>query len=198
MTVSRRAFQTFLAGIGLSLAGTDMCAAGAADHDVESFMLQPNDWVPNNDHLPVIYYRNALALPAHDPASAFEDLFTANGWPPQWRWGVYDFHHFHSTAHEVLGIASGSARLMLGGPGGRVVDVRAGDVVLLPAGTGHRNLGSDDDFLVVGAYPPDQHFDLRRSALSAEELARMNHVPFPASDPAKGAGGPLTALWHQA
>ncbi|ACI50209.1 Cupin domain protein [Gluconacetobacter diazotrophicus PA1 5] len=197
MTVSRRAFQTFLAGLGLSLAGQEVRAASHAGHDVESFMLARNGWVPNNDHLPVLYYRNAAALPADDPASGFERLFTANGWPPQWRWGVYDFHHFHSTAHEVLGVASGSARLMLGGPGGRIVDVRAGDVVVLPAGTGHRNLGSDDDFLVVGAYPPDQHYDLRRSGLSPDELARMAHVPFPASDPVSGAGGSLPALWHQ-
>lgn len=88
MTVSRRAFQTFLAGLGLSLAGQEVRAASHAGHDVESFMLARNGWVPNNDHLPVLYYRNAAALPADDPASGFERLFTANGWPPQWRWGV--------------------------------------------------------------------------------------------------------------
>lgn len=197
MTLSRRAFQSFLAAMGLSLTGRAAHAAGPSARDIDSFMLPRNDWVPNNDHLPVLYYRNAVALRGNDPASGFEELFTATGWPPQWRWSVYTFHHFHSTAHEVLGVASGSARLMLGGPGGRIVDVRAGDVVLLPAGTGHRNLGSDDDFLVVGAYPPDQHWDIRRSALDSAELARMNHVPFPASDPVGGANGPLPALWHQ-
>ncbi|GBQ29313.1 cupin [Gluconacetobacter azotocaptans] len=198
MTVSRRAFQSLLAGLGLSLTGRQAQAAGrTGGHDIDSFMLPRNDWVPNNDHLPVLYYRNAVALRPDDPAAGFEELFTTNGWPPRWRWGVYSFHHYHSTAHEVLGVASGSARLMLGGPGGRIVDVSAGDVVVLPAGTGHRNLGSDDTFLVVGAYPPGQDFDLQRGPLPPAALGRMNHVPFPASDPVTGAAGSLPALWHQ-
>nr|WP_240161555.1 cupin domain-containing protein [Gluconacetobacter azotocaptans] len=182
----------------MSLTGRQAQAAGrTGGHDIDSFMLPRNDWVPNNDHLPVLYYRNAVALRPDDPAAGFEELFTTNGWPPRWRWGVYSFHHYHSTAHEVLGVASGSARLMLGGPGGRIVDVSAGDVVVLPAGTGHRNLGSDDTFLVVGAYPPGQDFDLQRGPLPPAALGRMNHVPFPASDPVTGAAGSLPALWHQ-
>lgn len=198
MTLQRRQFQAILGMLGLVLCGSSvrMARGATSRNSPDSFMLPPNGWVPNNAHLPVLHYRNGFPTHGSDPASGMEALFTANGWPPRWRWGVYDFHHYHSTAHEVLGIATGSAQLRLGGPDARLVTVRAGDVIVLPAGTGHKNEGSSDDFLVVGAYPPDQDFDLQRGPIPPAAITIMNRLSFPSTDPVQGRDGALPRLWR--
>ncbi|KQT46100.1 hypothetical protein ASG47_14295 [Devosia sp. Leaf420] len=148
---------------------------------------------PNNS-LPVIIYRRAVAEPSPE---AMEALFDQNGWPSAWRYGVYDFHHFHSTAHECLGVARGSARLQFGGPEGRVFEVVAGDVMVLPAGIGHKNVGSSADFLVVGAYPPGMSADRLKGEPGERPGAdeRIAQVALPKTDPVGGQAGPLLSKW---
>jgi uncharacterized protein YjlB len=165
---------------------------------VQSLLIERNDWVPNNPRLPALVYPQAIAIQGNDPAALFEKTFSANGWPPQWRDGVYSYHHYHTEGHEVLGIARGHARLMLGGPDGHVLEVSSGDVLLLPAGTGHCNLSASDDFLVVGAYPPGQRPDICREAPSAEQLANIAKLPFPEQDPVQGIDGAVSQYWEKA
>lgn len=159
----------------------------------EARRLDDAGGIPNS-RLPVLLFRGVDAVRA---PRACAELFARNGWLGAWVDGIYPFHHFHSTAHEVLGIAAGSASLILGGPGGWRVEVTAGDVLVLPAGTGHRNLGAGGDLLVVGAYPEGTSWDLRRGdpAEREEVLANIAAVPLPGADPVGGTGGALTGLW---
>ncbi len=160
----------------------------------ETLMLSPNGWVPNNPALPVLLYRRAV--PAGD-ADAIEETLGRNDWRPDWRDGVYPYHHYHSTAHEALACSSGSAELMLGGEDGRQVRIDAGDLLVLPAGTGHCRISASDDFLLVGAYPQGQDWDVCRTAADAATLARIASVPPPTGDPIVGPDGPLTRLWSK-
>ena len=130
-----------------------------------------------------------------ETARAFETAFEPNGWRPQWRDGIFDYHHYHSTAHEALGVAAGTATLTIGGPGGRELRVEAGDALVLPAGTGHRSMEASDDFLVVGAYPLGQDWDICRQGPSDEARQRMAALPVPDADPLYGRNGSLTERW---
>ena len=189
-SIDRRTFATGIVAAGVT---ARTASAEHAAPQPDQLHLKPNGWMPNNS-LPVLLYRQALPV-TPGLADVMEQLFTRNGWPPQWRNGVYDFHHYHSTAHEVLGFAGGHAEIMLGGEKGTTVTVRAGDVAVLPAGTGHCRISASEDFLVIGAYPPGEHWDICRTAATPEVLERIRQVRFPASDPTSGKSGVLPKLW---
>lgn len=114
-----------------------------------------------NSLLPLMVYREVVTEEPVSP-EAFEGLFDANGWPSQWRDTVYDYDHYHSTAHEAMGVAVGEGTIVFGGPRGLSLRLVAGDVVVIPAGVAHRLAAHSDDFLVVGAYPPGEKWDVLR------------------------------------
>src|SRR3989441_5100537 len=142
---------------------------------VETYRFADDGIVPNNPALPLVVYRGALAE-GGDRAAACEQRFAQHGWPDAWRNGIYAHHHYHSTAHEVLGIAAGSVRVRLGGEGGKTVELRAGDVVVIPAGVAHKNEGASPELVVVGAYPGGKGPDMRRPAAQERERALRNIV----------------------
>ena len=164
---------------------------------VESWQLEDDGTIPNNERLPLLLYRQAVTLPEHDPACVFEALFTANGWPAAWRNGIFPFHHFHSTAHEVLGVFGGSATARFGGESGIEVTVSAGDVVVIPAGVGHKAIEASTDLGIVGAYPAGTSPDLCRGAPGERPrcLNAITLAAIPDRDPLYGDEGPLHRHW---
>ena len=165
---------------------------------VSAWQFADDGRIPNNPTLPLLIYRNAVALPERDPATAFERVFTANDWPAAWRYGIFTFHHYHSTAHEVLGVYRGNASVQFGGHAGTVLAVGPGDVIVIPAGVGHKALESSPDFSVVGAYPAGSSADLLRGDPSERprSLLAIAGLPLPVRDPVYGFDGPLGEHWR--
>jgi uncharacterized protein YjlB len=148
---------------------------------LETWHAPPGDTIPNHPRFPVLIYRGV-------DVSDARALFAAHGWGGAWVNGIFDFHHFHSTSHEALAIVAGTATVELGGPQGASFEVSAGDVLVLPAGTGHRRATARNGFTVVGAYPAGQEdYDLLREA-DAAARARIEALPAPPQDPVGGEG----------
>jgi uncharacterized protein YjlB len=166
-----------------------------------TFIFKDDGAVPNSP-LSVLVYKGALDLSRRsDPAAAIEQLFRTNGWGrDMWRNGIFPFVHYHGMIHEALGIAQGSAFVQLGGHGGVQLTLSAGDIAVLPAGTGHQRINGSDDVLVVGGYPPEGSYDLCRGDNPADRdkaLATIRKVPVPHKDPVHGNDGPLVRLWRR-
>jgi uncharacterized protein YjlB len=154
-----------------------------------------DDGIFPNSKLPVLVYRRASAAPA---AAAFEQMFDAHHWSSAWRNGLFSVHHYHSTAHEVLGIYQGWVRAKLGGEKGTLLTLEAGDVIVIPAGVAHKNEGASPHLVVVGAYPGGKGPDMCSPGAHVHERALRNvrEVPLPASDPVYGKSGPLIERWR--
>jgi uncharacterized protein YjlB len=148
---------------------------------LETWAAPPGNVIPNHPSFPVLIYREV-------DAPDVRALFAEHGWGGSWVNGVFEFHHFHSTSHEVLGVLAGEATLELGGPQGESFEVRAGDVLVLPAGTGHKRATARNGFTVCGAYPAGQEdYDLLREADDAAR-ERIRSLPAPDQDPVGGEG----------
>jgi uncharacterized protein YjlB len=146
-----------------------------------------------------VVYKGAIDVANDHPERTIEKLFDANGWGDMWRDGIYDYLHYHSTVHEALGIARGHARVRFGGDAGKELEVSAGDVAILPAGTGHQCLSASADLSVVGAYPPGAKMQVTRPTPDnhRKALKTIPQVKLPKTDPVRGKEGPLVRLWNR-
>jgi uncharacterized protein YjlB len=163
-----------------------------------TFVFEDDGIVPNNP-MPFLVYKGAVDVDNDHPEKTIEGLFGANGWGDMWRNGVFDYLHYHATVHEALGVARGHARVRFGGDRGREIEIAAGDVAILPAGTGHQCLSASRDFSVVGAYPPGakMHVTLPTPENYKKALKAIPGVKLPKTDPVVGENGPLVKLWNR-
>jgi uncharacterized protein YjlB len=167
------------------------------DIKISTQLIQENGKFPNNPDLPVIIYKNVFSDSAEKLADQLEKIFKKNHWTDAWRNGIYEYPHYHSTAHEVLGISQGYVVLELGGPDAFKFRLNKGDVVVLPAGVSHKNIECSKDFEVVGAYPKGQQYDLLTGKPGEKEQALKNisAVPLPETDPVLGKEGGISEKW---
>jgi uncharacterized protein YjlB len=156
-------------------------------------LLAADGSIPNHPRWPLLVYPGALEISS---AEAFEDLFRRNRWPAAWRDGVFPFHHYHSNAHEALGVYSGEVTVQFGGDSGVTVTAKPGDVIVLPAGTGHKKLSSRGALGIVGAYPEGSDPDTCMPPFARNNLQKIARVPLPACDPVYGPDGPLFTYWR--
>lgn len=176
-------------------------AAGSSNNPQHLMLASPSGGVPNNPLPLIIWPRVALGEVQEeekpDIAGWFEQTFARNGWPPSWRYDIFPYTHYHPNTHELLGVAEGWAEVLFGGDTGRMVTLRAGDAVLIPAGVGHKQVYASEDFMVVGAYPegfePQTNRDEPGKLRAA--LEQVKQVPLPTRDPFTGKEGALTEIW---
>lgn len=161
--------------------------------EIKKLFLKDDGSIPNNRDLPVILYKGVF----REKPDTIEKTFNENNWTNSWQGDVFDYHHYHSNTHEVLGVRSGSAVILLGGEEGEKVTAEMGDVAVLPAGTGHKKLSGTEDFQIVGAYPggltPNKKIgEPGERPYVLEEIAE---VPLPKHDPVYGSEGPIQESW---
>lgn len=163
---------------------------------IHNEIIPENGSFPNNERLPVLLYKAVLELPQENVAKVVEHIFEGNRWSNAWTNGIYDYHHYHSITHEVLGVVSGDCIVALGGSDKKHYHLEKGDVLIIPAGVAHKNISSSSDFKCVGAYPGGADYDIKRGRDSekAEAKANIHKVPLPEKDPVYGKG-PLLKIW---
>ena len=154
---------------------------------------------PNNEQLPLIKYEHAIQISNEEKgAEEIERLLEENHWHHPWRNGIYDYHHYHSSAHEVLVCYAGEAEVQMGGPAGAALEFKQGDVLILPAGTAHKCLRATLDFKCIGAYPENQLFDMNygKTEERSKAIEQIFKLPLPMADPIYGSDGPLVFHWQ--
>ncbi len=197
LNVSKMKFIVFLIVLyffNLSI----MDAQSNKNAEIVTLQFSENGNFPNNPELPVLLYKAVFDFEDGDPAAQIENILSENNWKNSWRNGIFNYHHYHTTAHEALGVYGGWAEVQLGGPGSKTVRIEKGDLVVLPVGTAHKRIDSGDGFAVVGAYPDGQNYDMNYGKEEELEKARDNiaKLPLPNNDPVFGSSGKITEYWR--
>jgi len=160
--------------------------------------IEENGNFPNNPTLPLMIYKGTFRLHPDDTEEVIKKVFAQNGYTNAWVDGIFDYHHYHSNTHEVMGVFCGKADVQFGGEHGVCIELDKGDVVIIPAGVAHKKLNSTDDFTVVGAYPNGSDYDIKYG--KAEERPEADEtiakVKNPDSDPVYGSKGHLFECWY--
>jgi uncharacterized protein YjlB len=166
-------------------------------YHINTYILHDDGKFPNNPSLPVVHYKALLKIPKWFAARKIKNHFALNGWTNSWKGSMYDFHHYHSSTHEVLAVYSGSAFIVLGGNNGRRVQLESGDVIVIPAGVAHMKMHADEHMKCVGAYPDGRDYDMLvgHDGERPEADNRIQKVPAPKKDPVFGIDGDLMFQW---
>ena len=164
---------------------------------VQEIQIKDDGIFPGN-WLPALLYKQVLNIPLLFPATHIKNIFKDNEWTNSWDAGIFTYHHYHSITHKVLGIYAGKTTVQLGGDDGPKLTLEKGDVLVIPAGVAHKNLGHENDVGVVGAYPDGRDYDMNYGKPGErpgtdENIARL---PLPAKDPLGAAADGLRKFWH--
>ncbi len=160
--------------------------------------LEDDGPFPNHPRWPLLLYQQVLGKSSDIDPETVETLLHDNDWRGSWRNGVFGFHHYHSNAHECLFVYEGRATIQFGGSHGPQVEVDAGDIAVLPAGTVHKKIDGTPSFRVIGAYPGGKTHDMKygREDERPEADQNIENVPLPDYDPLYGEAGPLFDYWN--
>ena len=163
----------------------------------QALFFRADSKIPNNPSLPVLVYRKVLDPNTADKDRVFKKHFEKSGWCGMWTGFIFDYHHFHTNTHEALAIAKGHVRVMIGGDAGKELDLQAGDLIVLPVGTGHKMVTSSENLVVVGAYPPGQKdYNICKSVTECPDAQEeISNLALPENDPFYGVPEPLRSFW---
>jgi uncharacterized protein YjlB len=162
--------------------------------------VKPNAVFPNNTNLPVLHYIRVLNVKLFFAGFRIRQLFRRNGWTNNWKAGIFEYDHYHSNTHEAMAVIKGKTTLLLGGKGGKKLEIAAGDVVIIPAGVAHCNLGKENDVVCIGGYPQGKDFDMKYGHAGERPQADRNieRLGIPQKDPVFGNSDGLIKLWKSA
>ncbi|EXJ95134.1 hypothetical protein A1O1_00253 [Capronia coronata CBS 617.96] len=168
---------------------TPVNALRVSKHQIPAYKGIPNTSIQGK---PLMIYHSVFPDPT---ASAIESHLKSVGVvSPAWRYTMFTETHFHSSSHEVLSIAAGSAKCCFGGEEneGRVEPVlQKGDVVIVPAGVGHRLLEDYGGFQMVGSYPTGKSWDMCYGRAGEEaKVKTIADLGWFKRDPIYGEDGP--------